>query len=663
MQRSFIHIILLLILLITLIPTATMQEDAVPLKIGEVQGSLPDEYENPQNFDSPYEGDWVQVSGMVTNLIMINASGREVHGFFLQELPEDSDGDPNSSDAIQVIIGISASLDDHLVRVGDLLTVIGRVEEYYELTRLHRPALVSVDGHIENIDEVLPPIEVNPIGTPQEISLMYERLESMRVYVPANSLVVAPTHIFSSTNDTEVYVIRGDHPVAQREDLFTRRVFRDPHVLDDGEPGDNLYRISVEANVLKGLADDYSVNLPVYDTYMIFTSPLVGNIIYAYERYTLQIEDLPDLDIVTTPANNTPPRAPERDDQFTVATFNVENLYDYYDDPFDRDDSPDDLNLNYVPRTLDAYETKITKIALAILNDLHAPDIIAFQELEDQDVCISGGQLYGVCSDEIDNADGAPDVLQDVAAAIAELSGDTVLYLSAIDRDSADYRGIAQGYLYRTDRVELPPADPGDPVLGERPDDPEAERYPNQEVSNPKALNQRFAIGTPLFARAPVVGLFRIHHDAVGSDNYLDIYLSNNHLKSDPTGYNSLREFQATYNLSFIEALQAENPDVHFILLGDLNSFPESEELAVLEPTLNSLWDDIPPVSRYTYIYAGQSQTLDYIYITPNLNDILVDVSIAHTNADYAYHYETSPSTSLRAADHDPIIATFEFPE
>ncbi len=666
MQRSLFQSALLLILLLSLLstPTAFTQEDAIVLNIGEVQGVVPDNYDEPQNFDSAYEGDWVQVSGIVTNLIMLNVSGREVHGFFLQETPENSDGDPTSSDGIEVIIGASASLDDHLVQVGDMLTLVGKVEEYYGLTRLIRPSLVSVDGAVDDLDAVIPPIEINPTGSPQEILLMYERLEGMRVFVPTNTLVVAPTHIFSSTNDTEVYIIRADHPVAQREDPLTHRVFRDTHELDDGEPGENLYRISVEANVLKGLAGDYSINLPIYDTYTVFTSPLVGNLVYAYERYTLQIEALPDQQINALPSDNTPPVAPDHATQFSIATFNVENLYDYYDDPFDRQDTPDDLNLNYVPRSLAAYETKITKIALAILNDMHTPDIIAFQELEDQDVCVEGGQLYGTCSDEVNNADGSPDVLQDVAVAIATMSDNAIIYSATIDRDSADDRGIAQGYLYRADRVELPPAVPSNPILGERPNDPEGERYPmNQEVSNPKALNQRFAIGTPLFDRAPVVAQFRVHREAVGNEDYVDIYLSNNHLKSDPTGYVALRTFQVTYNLSLVEAIQSDNPHVYFIVLGDLNSFPESEELAVLEPTLDSLWDDIPPVSRYTYIYAGQSQTLDYIYVTPNLRTLLSTIRVAHINADYAFQHETDASTSLRAADHDPIIATFDFPQ
>ena len=86
------------------------------------------------------------------------------------------------------------------------------------------------------------------------------------------------------------------------------------------------------------------------------------------------------------------------------------------------------------------------------------------QEVENQDICVvSGGAL--VCG-VTNNADGKPDVLQELALKIAGLGGP--VYDAAFDRDSSDLRGILPAYLYRTDRVELLPA-AGDPVLGSAP--------------------------------------------------------------------------------------------------------------------------------------------------------------------------------------------------
>lgn len=640
-------------------PLSSNQEETAPhLKIGEVQGSVTG---NPQTFRSPYRNEQVRVSGVITNLIMLNTDSRVVNGLFLQETPENSDGDPTTSDGIQVIIGASSTIGDYTPVVGDSITIEGKVEEYYENTRLTRLTFISLDGHIDDLEAAIPIIEINPnSGTIDEVSLRYEQLEGMRVMVPSGAMVVSATHIFTSTNDTEIYVIRHDHPVAQREDVYSRRVHRDPHPLDDGLPGENPYRISVEANILKAYAGDYEMNLPAISAYSVFSEPLVGNLVYAYARYTLQIETLPPYAVAAEPSDNNPVTAPDRDTQFSIATFNVENLYDFYNDPFDSQDSPDDPRLNYVPDSLEDYQRHVEKIALAILEDLHAPDVIGFQEVEDQDVCSDGGQLYGTCG-ETDHADGLPDVLADVAQAIMSMTDGTIEYSAAIDRDSADNRGISQAYLYRTDRVELVPADANDPIFGARPDDPDAQYYEfNQEVSNPKAFNQRFGPGTPVFERPPVIALFRIYRLGIGTENYVDVYVSNNHYKSNPDEFKQLREHSSLYNVSLAEAA---GTDAYFVVLGDLNSFYESEELAALEPTFDSLWDEIPVESRYTYTYSGQSQTLDYIYATPNLVEYLAAVRVAHINSDYGYSLKLDSSTSHHSTDHDPVVATFNFPE
>jgi len=680
MQRSIRVTVILIILCLFLISTGLAsatnrlsnttdhhQDDpppAIPVKIGEIQGSVSGDIGDPQTFSSPLDGEYVQISGVVTNPVAISIDSRVVNGFFVQETADNSDGDPASSDGIFVTIGSGTSLGDYAPSVGDIVTVTGEVQEVYDNTRLRRTAFVSLDGHVDNIDEAIPPVEINPNGTLDENSFAYEALEGMRVTVPAGSVVVSPTHIFTSTNDTEVYVIRGDHPVAQREDPFTRRVFRDTHELDDSEIEGNPYRISVEANVLKALDGDYNLNLPIYNTYDVFTTPLVGNLIYAFGRYTLQIEALPDVEVLVSPSENAPVIVPDRLTQYSIATYNVENLYDYYNDAFDRHDTPGDTRLNYVPLSIDDYDVKVTKIAMSIVQDLHAPDVIAFEELEDQDVCVGGGQLFGTCGDEVDNADGQPDVLQDVAAAIIEMTGGEIVYAAVLDRDSADDRGITQGFMYRSDRAEMPIPSPDDPVLGSRPNDPVAERYEyNQEVSNPKSLNDHFGLGTPVYERAPVVGLFRIHREAVGSNDYVEIYVSANHFKSVPDNFNDRRQLQALYNVSFVDDLQAVNPDVYFVVAGDLNAYQESSDLAVLEPTLDGLWDNIALPSRYTYIFEGQTQTLDYIFATPNMVEQLAGIQVAHINSDFSYSYESDPTLSIRAADHDPIVATFSFPE
>lgn len=644
--------------------TRTTFSQTVPLlKIGEVQGAVSDDETEPKTLKSPYNNDRVQVQGVVTNLMMIDTSGRQLNLFFLQETPENSDGDPNTSDAIQVLIGAKTSFDDYTPVIGDIITVEGKVEEFYDMSRLREIKLISVDGTVENLETAVPAVEFNPMGETLSIDQMCERLESMRVFVPEMTYAVSGTHLYVSSNDTEVYVIRGDAPVGQRENLYERRVFRDTETLDDGLSGGNPYRISVEANVLKGLAYDYNVNLPPYSTYDVFTSPLTGNLVYAYARYTLQIDALPEVQPSVAPDQNAPIVAADPATQFTVATFNVENLYDFYNDPFDHNDNPDNLSFNYVPRTLEAYQTHITKLARQIVEAMQSPDIIALQEVEDQDVCL-GGLIYGSCSGDSDNVNGLPDVLEDLSSEIARLTNSAILYMPAIDRDSADTRGITQAYLYRTDRVTMPIA-PEDPILGPRPDDPNADKFPmNQEVSNPKALCRMFAIGTPQYDRAPLIGLFQIFPQGMTSPDspYIEVYVSNNHFISNPDASNVLREGQAAYNLELAQSVLALNPDAYFIVAGDLNNYPYSTEVMLFDAVFNNLWDEIPAAARYTYIYQGQTQTLDQILVTPSLAELLASVGAAHVNSDYPYQFGEDATSLYSATDHDPVVATFNFP-
>ncbi len=73
-----------------------------------------------------------------------------------------------------------------------------------------------------------------------------------------NAYVVAARDGFPSTKDAELWVIRGDHPIANREDPFSRLVYRDPHPLDDDPAtfdNGNGMRIMLQSHGLKWIAN------------------------------------------------------------------------------------------------------------------------------------------------------------------------------------------------------------------------------------------------------------------------------------------------------------------------------------------------------------------------------------------------------------------------
>lgn len=75
---------------------------------------------------------------------------------------------------------------------------------------------------------------------------------------------------------------------------------------------------------------------------------------------------------------------------FSVAWYNVENLFDTYDNvnPYGKKESGDDEFLPTNKWTQDRYELKLRNIAKVInaMNDGNGPDIIGFCEIENQDV-------------------------------------------------------------------------------------------------------------------------------------------------------------------------------------------------------------------------------------------------------------------------------------
>ena len=172
------------------------------------------------------------------------------------------------------------------------------------------------------------------------------------------------------------------------------------------------------------------------------------------------------------PSQDDAPPAFDRSQAYSVANFNMENLYDYRDDPFDGCDFFGNAGcpgvappFDYPPASDAEYQQRETEIAHQIVTDLHSPDVIVVAEAEDQDLCtVQSWQL--VCGTTND-ADGKPDVLQELAIHIHSLGGPD--YDAANDRDGADARGIVSGFLYRTDRVGLLAPSAGDPVLGSAP--------------------------------------------------------------------------------------------------------------------------------------------------------------------------------------------------
>jgi hypothetical protein len=371
----------------------------------------------------------------------------------------------------------------------------------------------------------------------------------------------------------------------------------------------------------------------------------------------------------------------DRSQAYSIANFNMENLYDFRDDPNDGCDFTGNTGcpgvappFDYVPASDAEYQGREIEIAHQVVSDLHSPDVIVVEEAEDQDICsvVNGAMSCGTA----DNADGQPDDLEELALHIQHDAGGPA-YAATFDRNGADARGIVVAFMYRTDRVHVIPADAGDAVLGSSP----TVQYRgaplsyDTDVSNPKALNAVLPTdienptdtdGSNVFTRAVQVAHFEIDPTtAAGSPS--DVWVLGNHFTSGPDTSVGQRREQAAYNAAVVRAIQGQDANAKVMVTGDLNVYPRpddpflparnSDQLASLyDAGLHDLFDTVlahDPSSAYSYSFEGQAQDLDHQFVTQSFYDDLVQVHEAHINSDWTRVAGSNRGTS----DHDPMVS------
>ncbi len=689
--------------------TATINlEILVVLPIGTVNGPVLNSDDGTLH-RSPFAppsgngaGQTVTVQGVIyeNTLQAISNSANSYKGFYIQNTSATADGDPNTSDGLFVFMSTSNTMDGpsgaYTPQVGDEVILSGNISEYYNMTELSHPTLIKVLRSGVVIDTEIPPVVANPPASLAEANRYWERLQGMRVEVPQGSIVLGGRNVFSPA-DAEVWVASPDSVVGQRAAPYTNRAFRDAHPLDDNyDPttwDGNGYRILMGSLGIKAAEGDAQALIAPARTFDTVTNAPAGGLNYTFSKYRIEISTQVNLNDGPDPAANNPPTTIDRSTQYSIVDYNLENLYDYRNDPFSGCDFTGDSGcpaaapfissvtspFDYVPASDAAYQARLTDIATQIINDLHSPDILMVQEVENQDICsVSGTAL--TCGNT-NNADGKPDVLQDLALKIASLGGP--VYDSAFDRNSSDLRGIAPAFMYRTDRVELLPA-AGDPLLGTNPAISGFTAVPEDgDISNPKSFNAVLPAGITacetnwIFPRAPDVALFRIYSTSVGVGNFGDVYLIDNHFKSGPDSCVGQRTEEALYNAALVQYIEQNVPGARIVVGGDLNVYPRpddpfapigqpgsSDQLGSLyDPNLGltNLWNVLlgqAPEAAYSYVYLGMAQTLDQMFVNQPLSTDLQQFRIAHINSDFPADF--SGDVARGTSDHDPNLAAFD---
>ncbi|WP_457853330.1 5'-nucleotidase C-terminal domain-containing protein [Synechocystis salina] len=308
------------------------------------------------------------------------------------------------------------------------------------------------------------------------------------------------------------------------------------------------------------------------------------------------------------------------DEQLLVATYNVLNL-----DPNDNDGDADVAN------------GRFTTIANQIVNNLNAPDIIALQEIQDN----SGSANDGVVSADV--------TLQTLITAIAMAGGPNYQFIDNTfigDNTSGGQPGanIRNAFLYNPDRVALV-ADSVRSVGSQG--DGEAffeTRLPlvADFVFNGETVT---VVNNHFSSKSGSSPLFGVNQPSVGGEEE-----GNGQENAAINGSLDQRQAQAQVVNDFVDSVLANNGDAKVVVLGDFNEFEFLSPLQILAgDILTNLTDTLPEDERYSFIFDGNSQSLDHILVTKNLGNVS-QVDIVNLNTEFV-------ENNQRASDHDPILA------
>ena len=660
--------------------------------IGAVQGAVLDSDDGTRHV-SPMRDQMVTVRGVISELNLQRTSdGTLNNGLFLQNTQIDADGDPRTSDGIFVFLGRSARIGDYQPAVGDEVVLSGRVGEFFNLTQMTAPRVVQVVRSGFSLDSEVPAFDAAPPDDSADATRYWERHESMRARVPAGSLVTGARDVFGTTSDSEMWLIRGDSSVAQRAGAYERRVFRDPHPLDNRPDilfdDANGYRILIGNSGLQALQGIDTLLVPSR-TFDLLGNDLVGAVFYTFGKYRVEVTQQPVPVARRDPSQQAPLSPIDRTQAYAVASFNMENLYDFRDDPNDGCDfvgnagCPASIRLLITCRPARRTIRRAWRTSPSRLWATCSARTCCWSR-KPKTRTSAPSPRGPWCAAARTTPTASPTCCRSWPWRFRRPAGrsTTWAWIAMAPTTEASSRASCGAPIgcncSRRGRMT--------PCWAVRPGRL-SRRGPavRRRISNPKALNARLppdvdrstgTDGSNVFTRAAQVGLFRIWTERIDSGRAVDLYAIANHFSSGPDSRVGQRREQAAYNAAIASALLTARPGTRLVIGGDLNVYPRpddpfapgdphfpSDQLGPLYLVgLFNLWDRLvaaAPADAYTYVFDGQAQTLDNLFVSPALLDDLRSVQVAHINADFP---ADDPDDGPRGtSDHDPPRAVFAF--
>jgi predicted extracellular nuclease len=365
----------------------------------------------------------------------------------------------------------------------------------------------------------------------------------------------------------------------------------------------------------------------------------------AVEGIMSEFEGNPEVELTDSPAavssGLTPQVAtPARPGQLAVATYNLDNL------------SPT------------SPASKYASLGTQITRNLGAPDILAVQEIQDNNGTTDNGVV------------DATQTLTDLTAAIQAAGGPAYSWTEidpVNDQDGGAPGGnIRQVILYRTDRGLKFVAAPGggstvaDSVVGKGAATALAQSPGRVDPNNP-AFADTETLTDPGSGRSMPSAASRKPLAAQFSWHGHTIFVVNNHLTAKlqddadfgrfqpPVLFTEIQRTQQAQAIhGFVTSIEKADPTADVLVLGDMNDQGFSPTFATFEAghALVDTVSSLPKAQQYDYVFDGDSETLSGLLVSPAMDKFLVRSGPVHINANFAD----------QTSDHDPLLADFAFP-
>ncbi|MGW3556978.1 endonuclease/exonuclease/phosphatase family protein [Streptomyces sp. NPDC000963] len=577
-------------------------EDGAGVRVHDIQGTTR---------VSPLVGQQVTgVTGIVTGVRTYGS-----RGFWIQDPTPDAN--PATSEGLFVFTSSVPT-----VAVGDAVSVNGTVTEYVpgglasgnqSLTQLSKPVVTVVS-------------QGNPVPAPVTISSR----SVPGAYAPEgdpaaggsiNGLALKPRtyalDYYESLEGTNVRI--GSSRVVGATDPYSELWVTVKPRENDNRRGGTVYGSYEDQNTgrlqVQSLVPTAQQPFPKANVGDVLSGATEGPLDFnQYGGYTLTARTLGTV-VDRGLERETTDR--QRRNELAVATYNVENL-----DPSDP-------------------QEKFDALAKAVVENLASPDIVALEEIQDDngaknDGTVSAGQTVKKFTDAIVAAGGPAYEWRSVDP--------------ENNKDGGEPGGnIRQVFLFDPARVSFTDRPGGDAttatgVTGRKGHAALTVSPGRIDPANAAWADSRKPLAGEFVFRGRTVFVIANHFGSKGGDESIV-----SHHQPPNRSSEAKRLLQGQAVNGFVKQLLAVEKQADVLVVGDINDFEFSgttkalTDGGALYPAVKSL----PRSERYSYVYQGNSQVLDQILTSPGVRRFAYDS--VHINAEFAD----------QDSDHDPQVLRF----